>query len=46
MCVQSALAHQAIHPFEVGKLIPTISRGNNALDGDGGVVGSSLYMKI
>ena len=30
MCVQSALANQAIHPFGVGKLVPAISWGNNA----------------
>ena len=30
MCVQFALANQAIHPFGVGKLVPAISRGNNA----------------
>ena len=30
MCVQSALANQAIHPFVVGTLVPAISRGNNA----------------
>ena len=27
LCVQSALAHQANHPFEVGKLLPVISWG-------------------
>ena len=27
MCVHCALAHQAIHPFGVGKLVPAISRG-------------------
>ena len=26
-CIQSALAHQAIHPFRVGKLVPAISQG-------------------
>ena len=26
MCVQSALANQAIHPFGVGKLVPAISK--------------------
>ena len=27
MCIQSAFANQAIHPFGVGKLVPAISRG-------------------
>ena len=43
MCIQSALAHQAIHPFWISKFVPAISRGN--LDGYGGVVGSSLYVQ-
>ena len=30
MCVKSALANQAIHPFGVGKLVPALSRGDNA----------------
>ena len=30
MCVQYALAHQAIHPFGVGKLAPAMSRGGGA----------------
>ena len=30
MCIQSAIAHQAIHNFEVGKLVPAISWVNNA----------------
>ena len=31
MYVHRALAYQAIHPCEVGKLVPAISRGNNAM---------------
>ena len=31
MCVHSSLAHQAIYPFGVGKLVPATSLGNNAL---------------
>ena len=29
-CLQSAVAHQAIHPFKVGKLVPAIVESNNA----------------
>ena len=46
MCVQSALANQAIHPFGVGKLVSAISRGNNAQTVMGIVVGSSQYMQM
>ena len=31
MYVHRALAYQAIHPCKVGKLVPTISRGNNVM---------------
>ena len=30
VCLHCALAHQAIHPFSVGKLVLVISQGNNA----------------
>ena len=43
MYVHRALAYQAIHPCEVGKLALVISRGDNAMERGGGVVGSSLY---
>ena len=31
MYVHCALAYQAIHPCEVGKLVPAIGRDNNAM---------------
>ena len=31
MYANRALAYQAIHPCEIGKLVTAISRGNNAM---------------